>query len=73
MRDRKVSDAEVDATIRNPDITYPDAQNETTVNLVKVVAGRRIRVVVEPQAKQTIVITAIADEEEETDSGDSGA
>jgi uncharacterized protein DUF4258 len=53
---RNISPAEVEATLAQPEIRYED-NARGSVTYIGHVAGRRIKVVVEEKASETVVIT----------------
>lgn len=56
---RNISEAEVEATVEDPDIRYNDPVGKPTY--VRHIGGRRIKVVVRPGSDPPYVITAAAD------------
>ncbi len=62
MRERKITEAEVERVLDDPDITLPTRRGRKDV--MKRANGRLIRVAYRESSKERLVITAYAPEEE---------
>ncbi len=52
---RGISEAEVEATLANPDVTYTDPTGKPT--MIRHIGGRRIKVVMRPGTDPLFIIT----------------
>lgn len=57
MKDRKISEEEVEMVLKNPEITHPGPRGD--VNAIKTIKGRRIKVAYIPERKIKKVITVM--------------
>jgi len=58
MKERKISEEDINAVLDSPEITYPGKRGET--NVIKTIKkGRRIRVTYVTEGNKIIIITAI--------------
>lgn len=57
MRQRRISEDEVEAVVRNADTRYTDPDGNMCY--VRTISGRRLKVVVEPASNPPVVITVM--------------
>jgi hypothetical protein len=64
MADRNISEAEVEETLADPQITYPSHQRPDRRVLVRTIGERRIKIVV-PIAEPDVIVSAMDQTQEE--------
>lgn len=57
MKERKLTEEEIEEVFKNPEYSYPEAKGET--NLVKTIKGKKIRIVYREKPARKIIITVL--------------